>query len=322
MIRRTPKPPTVLESLLAKRRSAPSILEVKPTDYSSQIRNLQDSLLTVSVEVGNLSSEIDRTKNAVSSLPTPEKPLNYDIELLTLKNDIQGLERSVSKLAGSKDFDKKIEEVYKEINRVIGAINALPARRNTGTIRFKPNIGGWNDYEIDALALDISHATAPSRATFIGNLSGLAFIGTGVNIKDVECSIHIKHDYKFGTAVYPHVHWSHIIASPTGNVKWGIEYSVSKGHSKGTFPPTTTVYVTQAAGAQYTHQIVEVSDADVIPATNLEPDSVIKLRIFRDPADAEDTFENDAYLMFVDIHYQSDGVYTVEKVSPFTKVSQ
>ena len=77
--------------------------------------------------------------------------------------------------------------------------------------------------------------------------------------------------------------------------------------------------MTQAAGAQYTHQIAEVSDDDAIPATNLEPDSVIKLRIFRDPADADDTFENDAFLLFVDIHYQSDGAFTVGKVSPFTK---
>src|SRR3990167_2382401 len=99
MINRKPKEPTILESLLAKRRSALPIVEVKPPDWSSQIRNLQDSLIAVSVEVGNLSSEIDTTKHAVNSLPQPEKPLNYDIELLSLKNDIQSLERSVSKIS-------------------------------------------------------------------------------------------------------------------------------------------------------------------------------------------------------------------------------
>jgi len=187
----------------------------------------------------------------------------------------------------------------------------IPARIDRGD--------GWNDFVIDALALPQAHATAPSLTTFRGNIQALAFIGTGVNIKETWCSVHVLHDYKMGTNLYPHIHWSHIIAAPTGNVNWQLEYSVSKGHSVGTFPSTTTLSLVQAAGPQYTHQIIETSDANAIPSVNIEPDSLIMFRIFRDPADPLDTFEDDAYLLQIDVHYQRDGFFTNEKVSPFTK---
>jgi len=180
-------------------------------------------------------------------------------------------------------------------------------------------IEGWNDYVVDALMLLAAHATAPSMTVFRGNIQAPAFIGTGAQTKETWCSIHILHDYKAGTLLYPHLHWSHIIAAPSGDVTWGIEYSVSKGHSVGAFPTTTLLTLTQTAGAQYTHHIIEVSSTDAIASTNVEPDSLVLLRIYRDPTVTTDTFANDAYLLQVDLHYQSDGRFTNEKVSPFTK---
>src|SRR3990172_5935871 len=177
--------------------------------------------------------------------------------------------------------------------------------------------GGWNDYTMAASSIPLAHSSAPALSLFRDGLYLPAFVGTGGNVKDAFVSIHIEHDYKPGTSLYPHVHWSHKVASPSGSVKWGIEYSVSKGHQLGVFPSSTTVYLTQAAGATYTHHIVEVSDGDAIPSTNVEPDSVVLLRLFRDPTDGGDTFEDDAFLVAVDLHYRSTGLFTNEKVSPF-----
>ena len=324
MIQRKSRPPSILDSLIAKRKSPPPpVVGEKTPDYSSAIRNIQDSLLGIKVDLGNLYAEIDSTKQSVSSLPKPDKPLNYDIELLSLKTEVEGLERSLSKIStqGAKDYDKKIDDIYREINRVIGAVNALPARRDTGHLRFKPDMGGWNDYIVVATSISIAHASAPALTVFRDGIQKPAFPGTGVLVKEVWVDIHIEHDYKAGTNLYPHIHWSHIVAAPTGNVKWGVEYTLSKGHQVGTFGATTTVYIVQTTGIQYTHHIGEVSDADSIPFANVEPDTIVSLRVFRDPADAEDTFEADAYLYAVDLHYQSDGSLTTGKVSPFTKVS-
>ena len=205
-------------------------------------------------------------------------------------------------------------------------INLTP-KRKTLEESYKSNvshrhtidIGGWNDYIVAASSISITHASAPVLTVYRGGIWKPAFTGTGVLTKEVWVDIHIEHDYRMGTALYPHIHWSHIIGAPSGNVKWQIEYMLAKGHSVGTFPAPTTVSVVQAAAAQYTHQIAEVSDANSIPSTNVEPDTIVSIRLFRDPSDASDTFENDAYLYAVDLHYQSTGFYTNEKVSPFTQ---
>lgn len=179
-------------------------------------------------------------------------------------------------------------------------------------------ISGFNDYLNSGLNLPRIGALAPTLKTYQGNIYQLAFTGV-TTVNETFANIHILHDYKTGTKIYPHIHWSHITGSPSGDVKWNIEYSVSKGHSGGTFPAATTVSVTETAGAQYTHQIAEVSEGDAIDATNLEPDSVIQFRVYRDPGDGADTFANDAFLLYFDCHVESDRILTNEKVSPFTK---
>jgi hypothetical protein len=178
---------------------------------------------------------------------------------------------------------------------------------------------GWNDYLTSGLALPKGGAGQPTLKNFQGNMDQLAFDGAGASIEESWTNVHVLHDYQGGTKVYPHVHWSHNNATPTGDVVWKIDFSVAKGHSLGVFPAESTVSLQQTAAAQYTHQIIETSEGDAIVATNLEPDTVIMMRIYRDPTDSNDTFEDDAFLLFVDLHVECDGKLTNEKVSPFTK---
>ncbi|MCK5612981.1 hypothetical protein KAR91_64500 [Candidatus Pacearchaeota archaeon] len=169
-------------------------------------------------------------------------------------------------------------------------------------------MAGFNDYLSAGLGLPKGGANQPILKEFRNGLYLTAFTGAGGTIEESWTSFHILHDYKDGTKVYPHVHWAHNIASPSGDVVWKMDYSVAKGHSGGAFPAPTTVSLQQTAGAQYTHQIIETSDGNAIAATNLEPDTVIIVRIYRDPADGNDTFENDAFLINVDLHYEGDGL--------------
>jgi hypothetical protein len=176
---------------------------------------------------------------------------------------------------------------------------------------------GWDDYTINGLDINIRGANPPDFEVFRDSIQGNAFIGTGVTVEQGFGSIHILHDYKAGTDIYPHVHWSHKIGSPSGDVVWQMAYTLARGFSQGVYPTETTITFTETAGPQYTHQIIE--SAAVIPAGNIEPDTLIKFRIFRDPAHANDTFENDAFLDQIDFHYESDGRRTNEKEAPFTK---
>ena len=178
---------------------------------------------------------------------------------------------------------------------------------------------GWNDYLSAGLGLPKGGANQPTLTEFRDGLYLTAFTGTGVTTEESWSSFHILHEYEAGTKVYPHVHWSHNIAVPSGDVVWKIDCSIAKGHSGGTFPAPTTVTLQQTAAAQYTHQIIETSEGEAFASTNLEPDSVILVRIYRDPADENDTFADDAFLINVDLHYEADGALTHEKVRPFTK---
>lgn len=178
---------------------------------------------------------------------------------------------------------------------------------------------GWNDFLMPALTLPRTAANAPTVTTFRGNIQALAFQNAGNQPKETWSSLHILHDYRAGTKVFPHIHWSHIIGAPAGDVKWQIEYSVAKGHSGGTFPAATTIALTQTVGVQYEHMIIETSTANAIPVDDLEPDSVILFRLFRDSGDGDDTFANDAFLLYFDLHFQSDMTLTNEKVRAFTK---
>jgi hypothetical protein len=179
--------------------------------------------------------------------------------------------------------------------------------------------GGWNDFLMPGLTLPRTAANAPAISTFQGNIDALAFQNAGNQPRETWSSLHVLHDYRDGTKLFPHIHWSHNNATPSGDVKWQIEYSIAKGHSGGAFPAATTVSLIQTAAAQYTHHIVEVSSDDAIPSTEAESDSVIMFRIFRDSGDGEDTFGDDAFLLFFDIHFQSDNMLTNEKVRTFTK---
>lgn len=175
---------------------------------------------------------------------------------------------------------------------------------------------GWDDYHIIWDALTSGGSAKPTLKVFRGSLERVAFAGSGA-VEELFGVIHINHEYIQGTDIHLHVHWSHIIASPSGDVVWNIDYSIAKGHDQAVFPAPTTLQFTQTAGAQYTHQIIE--DAVGISGTNIEPDTILLIRLYRDSTDVGDTFVNDAYLLTVDAHIQVDDRATREKVNPFTK---
>ena len=176
---------------------------------------------------------------------------------------------------------------------------------------------GYEDVLFVHDAASAGGSSAPTLTTFRGNLKVGTFNGAGTTVNEIFGSIHIPHNYIAGTDIYFHIHWSHIIASPTGSVKWNLDYSFARGFSYEAFPTPTTISLTQAAGTQYFHHIIESS---AITGTNIEADTLILCRIWRDPADVADTFANNAFFLRADAHIQVDNRSTKEKVRPFTKV--
>lgn len=172
---------------------------------------------------------------------------------------------------------------------------------------------GWRDNVREMVTR--GSQSDPQFTEFRDQLHLLAF-PPGVTT-EVFGNFHIDHDYALGTALYPHIHWATNDAS-TGVVRWGVEWTLAKGHQQMAFGPTTTVYIEQAAtGTPYTHHIAEVSPANAIPGTNVEPDTMILVRVFRDGAHINDTFADQVFGIALDLHYQADRATTPNKAPNF-----
>jgi len=173
---------------------------------------------------------------------------------------------------------------------------------------------GWRDNIVQLTSLPNN----PDSATlniFRDGIHAYTFFAGEMN--EACASFHIDHDYALGTALYPHIHWA-INTTATGTVRFGVEYTIAKGHGQAAFGVTTTVYIEQASdGTQYKHYVAEVSDANTISGTGIEPDTLILCRFFRDGTHPNDTLDADVFVFCVDMHYQANRATTPFKAPNF-----
>lgn len=175
---------------------------------------------------------------------------------------------------------------------------------------------GWRD-NIVQLDVQVGNPDAPVLNIFRDGIHAYNFFSG--ELSEAHANFHIDHDYALGTKLYPHIHWA-VNTTATGTVRWGIEYTVAKGHGQQAFGPTTTVYVEQASdGTQYKHYVAEVSEGNAIDgaALDIEPDTLILCRFFRDGAHVNDTLDADVFVFCVDLHYQADKATTPNKAPDF-----
>jgi len=183
----------------------------------------------------------------------------------------------------------------------------------------------------DMLAFIHVKSTSAASPAFNAFRSGiLAYQFSNVITNEVFLEFHIPHDYVMGTDLYIHTHWSQDKvdtggpAGAPGDVKWQYEFTYSKGHNQDFFPVSKTLAVVQtAATVAFQHMIAEVQlsvsggSATQIDTARVEPDGIILVRMFRDPADAADTLSDPPYAHFCDVHYQSTNVGTKAKAPSF-----
>jgi hypothetical protein len=188
---------------------------------------------------------------------------------------------------------------------------------------------GWADI-IGNLTIYNPGNNDPTFSTYIGNIREFQFSNAKVN--EVFFNYHIPHDYVPGTDVHVHVHWSHILVDTGGAggvpgvVKWYLEVSYAKGHgtpggtSDAFTAPIITSITQQASTTQYGQMIAETVITDdgtaLIDVSRLEPDGVIQLRLYRNPADVADTLNQQPFVHYCDIHYQTNGVMGTKQKSP------
>jgi hypothetical protein len=131
-----------------------------------------------------------------------------------------------------------------------------------------------------------------------------------------ECwaTFHVDHDYKPGTGVYLHVHWTSDNTS-TNTVRWEFTYTIAKGHNQSNFNLTGTVVTATGTphGTAWRHYVTETAE---ITSSEIEPDSLIHVRIKRITNGGTDN-TNGIFCLKTDAHYFADRLATPNKSPDF-----
>lgn len=159
----------------------------------------------------------------------------------------------------------------------------------------------WNDINIPVSSMSSVGATVLDVvAVGSNNLKG--FIGTGAVVQQADGSLELLHNYKEGSDIHPHIHWM-----PNDNTAGDVKISLGYRWFNRTdvMPAETIITLTQAAGGvQYQHTTAVFP---TITGTGMGIGSRFVFRIFRDPADAADTYGNHALVLDFGIHYECNS---------------
>jgi hypothetical protein len=211
----------------------------------------------------------------------------------------------------------------------------LPKTSGTG-IKVDPAAAtfGWRDL-LGSITVKPLGATDPTLTNYRNGIYAYAFDRGAAGLQEVWIEFHMPHDYVPGTDVYIHAHWSQNVvdtggaAGVPGAVIWNFEMTYADGYgtaggAASAFGATVTETVTQQGSTtQYGHMIGEVQastsggSGTKLDTDDLEIDGIILVRVWRNASTAGDTLDQDPFLHFVDIHYQSTNIATKAKAPDF-----
>jgi len=161
----------------------------------------------------------------------------------------------------------------------------------------------WKDENFDVASYRDTGASPPDIITIpTTNIITVSFDGAST-VEDIDACKELNHDYREGTPIYFHVHW-YATTSAAGNVKWQIEYYITKWDVVTPVKGTISV-VAAASGVAWQPQITSFGALDL--GALAEIGSQIHFRFFRDPTDVADTYGADAAVGTVGYHYQTNS---------------
>lgn len=156
----------------------------------------------------------------------------------------------------------------------------------------------WKDLILSASNLRPGNS-APTFGAFLGGIYTYRFDAGSAH--EVHGAVELQHDYKEGTDLVFHVHWSPSTTN-TGNIVWGIEYTVQNPGAVFGATDTQSMTPTPAPGAVAHHALNNVY---TISGTGLKIGAIVSFRLFRQNG-GTDTFTGNAFLHSVGIHYECD----------------
>lgn len=167
----------------------------------------------------------------------------------------------------------------------------------------------YDDIRIVPGAFQFAGAADPSLSAWQPTGTGASFLIYEFNNADVVYFIvQMPHNYKQGTDLLAHVHWTPRARGVTENthtVFWKLDYSIA--NIDANFGASATVDMTDTCdGVNEKHLL---SPELTISGTNLTVSHIITCRLYRDAGDtwATNTANNRPALLEFDFHYQLDS---------------
>lgn len=189
----------------------------------------------------------------------------------------------------------------------------IPSTQWSSQLPYRVSTTQWRDQLVPMLTL--SQGAAPCTIGAYGASGSIRQYRCAVG-KDLDGALQLNHDYKIGTDLHCHVHWSPIDAD-VGYVRWALDYYWSDTDTGPAGAAPTTIYAEQVSGGTaWVHQFVEFTDISAGGTKGLSPSSMLIFRFHRVAATAggPDEYNAAAVPLAMDCHYEADSVGSREEL--------
>jgi len=199
---------------------------------------------------------------------------------------------------------------------IIGEIVQQASIDGQNTSIMSNNAFVWDSMYSNLYVRSFSVSNAPTWGTLYNGIQGLLFNRSTMN--QATCEFILPYNIAENTIIYPVIHTMPLTGN-NGGIRWGIEYSITKSNGIDVYGTSTIVYqtVTISSGTAYSNVPVEFTGVNAIPATKVEPNSIIKMRVFRDAAAPSDTFNSDIHAAIVSLKFQTSRLGTRNRNYPY-----
>jgi hypothetical protein len=230
-------------------------------------------------------------------------PQNKEADAFNADNHTDGLlnavlTKSAQNISGLKTFLNALYSIG--VSKFGEAVDNFSEFESDGTLKFNGNATVWNDIILQVSNLRPGN-TPPSFSVFTGGIYGLRFDAGSAD--EVHGAFEIPHDYKEGSNMVVHCHWSPTTTN-TGNIVFGFEYSW--GTDNAVFSAAATPTSTPAAAPGVVNKLTRTNIVALV-GTNFKIGDIIAFRFFRQNG-GTDTFTGNAFVHSIGIHYEADTV--------------
>ena len=174
--------------------------------------------------------------------------------------------------------------------------------------KFLNEAGPWDDLRVPLTAVKVGASKIPGFDDTLGTIKAYSFDAAAQ--EEVHFYVQVPHNWKVGTDLEPHVHWTTTASSTnTAKVRWGLEYTLQDIY--GTFASPSTTYALGTPTGPLVHEYTDIGTIDM--STISGPSAMIAMRFYRDSTSALDTYAADASVLEFDLHYQIGSMGTTSE---------